>query len=46
MQETSKTLEQEEPKVDLTSDRKIRLLHTSTNEVEEVDLEQYKKEAV
>ena len=41
IQEETKPQEEEKQQIDLTSDRKIRLLHTATNEVEEVDLEQY-----
>ena len=39
--EITKPQEEEKQEVDLTSDRKIRLLHIATNQVEEVDLEQY-----
>lgn len=40
-QEESKPQDEEKQEIDLSSDKKIRLLHTATNEVEEVDLEQY-----
>ena len=39
--ENTEQQEEQKQQVDLSSDRKIRLLHTATNEVEEVDLEQY-----